>query len=144
VRVATIRIALNLKREAARQTEREHAWGAQEFLAPTRDPELNLLRDRCGTYVRDALEAALAALDRDARNVLRMHYLDGLPSDDIAVAYGVHRATAARWIQQARSAIVSETRRRLRERLQLPPSQLDSILLLVQSAMDVSLRRLLG
>jgi RNA polymerase sigma-70 factor (ECF subfamily) len=143
LRVAAIRVALNLERSRQRTSEREEAWGEDVSLPPQRSPELELLRQRCAADVRVALEETLAGLERDARNVLRMHYIDGLSIDDIGVSYGVHRATIARWIQKAQSTVLAGTRRRLADRLRLRPAELDSLIALVQTSLNVSLRRLL-
>jgi len=43
-----------------------------------------------------------------------------------------------------RERLFDETRRRLLEELQLPPRELDSLLALVRSDIDVSVRRILG
>jgi RNA polymerase sigma-70 factor (ECF subfamily) len=143
VRVAAIRTALNLRREKTRADRRDEEAGDSEMLPPVRDPELEYLRARYAHEVKEVFATVLEALTADQRNVLRMHYLDGLTLDEIGVAYGVHRATAARWIQQAREAILDLTRKRLNERLRVSPSELESVLALVQTGLVSSLRRLL-
>ena len=57
--------------------------------------------------------------------------------------YGVHRATATRWLAQIRAQVLAETRRRLGEVLAVPARELDSVMDLVQSRLDVSLQRML-
>ena len=64
--------------------------------------------------------------------------------DEIAGLYGVHRATAARWVDRIRDKLEVETKRRLRERTGLAGAELDSAVRLVQSRLEVSFRRLLG
>jgi RNA polymerase sigma-70 factor (ECF subfamily) len=144
VRVGAIRIALNLRQSEQRMSAREQAWGDDTVLPAQRDPELELLRRRCAADVRMALEETMLGLDRDARNVLRMHYIDGLSAEDVAVAYGVHRATVARWIQQAHANIMTGTRRRLAAQLRLQPRELDSLIVLVRTSLNLSLCRLLA
>ena len=106
---------------------------------PTRDSKRERPR-----MIKEAFTATLASLTTDERNVIRMHYLDGLSIDDIGTAYGVHRATAARWIQNARARILEETERRLRDRLHGTPSEIASVIGLVQGAFEASVSRLLG
>jgi RNA polymerase sigma-70 factor (ECF subfamily) len=144
VRVAAVRTALNLRRERARSDRREEEAYEGDLLPRQRDPELELLRARYGHEVKEVFAAVLATLTADQRTVLRMHYLDALTLDEIGVAYGVHRATAARWIQQAREAILSLTRRRLHEQLNLSTTDIESVLALVQTRLESSLRRMLG
>jgi RNA polymerase sigma-70 factor (ECF subfamily) len=55
----------------------------------------------------------------------------------------VHRATAARWLEGARDAILATTRARLMERLEISPSELESIIRLVLSRLEINLRPLL-
>jgi RNA polymerase sigma-70 factor, ECF subfamily len=57
--------------------------------------------------------------------------------------HDVHRSTAARWIAEAREAIVDDTKSLLQARLGSTPSEIQSILTLVKSRLDVSFRRLL-
>jgi RNA polymerase sigma-70 factor (ECF subfamily) len=144
VRVSAIRTALNARRSAERDRPRPELEIEVEIgtALPT-DPELALLKAKYAGVVQGALEETLKSLDTDRRNVLRMHYFDDLSIDEIGLAYGVHRSTAARWIAQAREGIVDETKRRLRERIATSPSEISAILELVQSRLDVSLRTLL-
>jgi RNA polymerase sigma-70 factor (ECF subfamily) len=143
VRVAAIRIALNEKRGEGRAAA-HHSPTNVAALPGAADPELDFLKSRYADEVTAALEASIRSLTVDQRNVLRMHYLDGLSIDAIAPTYRVHRSTAARWIADARASILMETQRILREQLNASPSELRSILVLVQSRLDLSIRRLVG
>ena len=69
--------------------------------------------------------------------------LDGLSIDQLAAFYRVHRATTARWIEAARQAVLDGTRKELIRRLQLSRSELDSVMRLIGSQLDVSLSRVL-
>jgi RNA polymerase sigma-70 factor (ECF subfamily) len=141
LRVAALRIALNARRGRARkETPLE---GVEKGVAATADPELDVLRARYAGAVQRALEATVQALPVDQRNVLRTHYLDDLSIDRIAAVHGVHRSTAARWITEARAAIVEETKRRLAAELGARQSEIGSIVALVQSQLAMSLRSLL-
>jgi RNA polymerase sigma-70 factor (ECF subfamily) len=144
VRVAVVREALNAKRGTQAQRE-ESTGGADEerFGIAAGDPELDYLKTRYAGELREAFVATLAALPTDERNVLRMHYLDGLSIDEIGIAYHVHRSTAARWITRARETLLLQTRARLSTMLAAAPSEVESLLALVQSQLDVSLRRIL-
>ena len=75
---------------------------------------------------------------------MRIHYLDGMTLEETAVACGVSRATAARWLLRARQHILAETLRRMRETLRLSPAEVESIVRLVRSQLDVSIHRHLG
>lgn len=145
VGVAAVRHALMLRRGQQRQREvsSDDDWTGKLTQASTGNPELDLVKREHAEAFGAALRDAAAALEPRLRATLRMHFVDGLSIDEIGAAYGVHRATAARWIQRARDELFAGTRERLRERLALSPSELDRVTALVQSQLDVSLSTLL-
>lgn len=110
--------------------------------ANVHDPELALLREQYREQVRTALAAALGGLAERQRNVLRQYYIDGLTIDQLASLYHVDRATTARWVIGARSAVLDGTRDRLRSVLGATSDEVESILRLVRSELELSLRLL--
>jgi RNA polymerase sigma-70 factor (ECF subfamily) len=141
VRIAALRTALNRQRGEGR---REKAGSrALALSAPTPDPELELLKHRHRADFEEAFRLALASLPPRDRGLIRMHYLDGLSVPEISRLHGVHRATGARWLASAQAAVLEETRRLLRQRLGLSPTECDSLLGLVQSRLEVTLHSLL-
>ncbi len=106
------------------------------------DPELALLRTRYGEQVRIAFAGGFAALGERERNVLRQYYIDGLTIDQLAALYQVNRATTARWVAGARLAVVANTRARLVEQFGIAAAEVDSIIRLVRSQLDVSVREI--
>jgi RNA polymerase sigma-70 factor (ECF subfamily) len=115
-----------------------------EAMTPTIDPEVALLRERYRAEVDAAFRAALAALPDRSRAILRYHLIDHWSIDQIGQQYGVHRATAARWLGGARDDLGARIRNDLAHRLAITESQVDSIIVLVTSCIDVSLDRLLA
>lgn len=113
-------------------------------MVPRSDPEISMLRERYRSDVDEALKAAIAALDDRDRALLRYAFVDGLNVDDVGKLYDVHRATAARWIAAAREQLGKNIREALAERLDISVSEVDSIVRLVQSKIDVSLDRALA
>jgi RNA polymerase sigma-70 factor (ECF subfamily) len=108
------------------------------------DPEVeNLKRLYRGEFKR-AFQRAFACLDTRQRNLLRYLYLDHLNIDDVGRIYGVHRATVARWRTQARDRLNRETRRIFASEHRLSAKELDSIVHLIESQMEVSLSRILA
>jgi len=104
------------------------------------DPELALLRDRYRDDVRRAFAEAFAGVTERQRNVLRQYHIDGLTIDKLGTLYRVNRATAARWVAAARQAVLDAMRAKLVERLRVSQGQVDSIVRLVRSQLDVSVR----
>jgi RNA polymerase sigma-70 factor, ECF subfamily len=142
LRVAAVRTALDLHRRANRERISDGADLAG--LQAAADPEMEVIKNRYREDFRDAFHAAVADLTSRDRNVLRLHFLDGLSIDEIGVIYRVHRSTVARWIARSRDALLEETRRRMREKLQLASGEFESLMGLVQSQLDVSIHRFLS
>lgn len=110
--------------------------------AAVADPEIELLRGRHRDQVREAFAAAFGELGERERNVLRQYHIDGLTIDQLAGLYGVNRATTARWVAGARLAVVTKTREQLVTRFGLDVTEVDSIIRLVRSQLDVSMREI--
>lgn len=115
-----------------------------DLLLPAADPELGYLREHYRADVNAAMRAALAALPDQPRALLRYSLIDGWTVDRIGALYGVHRATAARRLAAAREELGARIRAELAARLAIPLGDVDSIVRLVQSRIEVSLERLLG
>ncbi|MCE9576810.1 MAG: helix-turn-helix domain-containing protein [Deltaproteobacteria bacterium] len=108
------------------------------------DPEVVMLREHYRADVDAAFRAALAALSARSRAVLRYHLLEGWSIDQIGERYGVSRSSAARWVKAAHEELGAGIRATLATRLQIPESQVDSIVALVTSRVEASIERLLG
>ena len=61
----------------------------------------------------------------------------------IGSIYRVHRATASRWLVRAREALLDGVRRSLMDQLGANAAEVESILVLVHSQLDLSLSRIL-
>ncbi|MGE0328408.1 MAG: transcriptional regulator [Polyangiaceae bacterium] len=144
LKVAAVRCTLELLR--ARKSEHSDDVESEAERAAalvSRDPELDYLREKYASDFRLAFTDALSDLDKQQRTVLSLYLADGLNIASIGALYSVHRATVARWIAETREHLFSETRRRLHERLNISETEFQSIVRLVQSQLDVSVRRLL-
>lgn len=108
------------------------------------DVELRMLKSRYREPLRAALQASFTALELEERRVLRMHYLDGMALHQLATIFGTHRSTIARRLKQAREKLLDTTRAALAAQLQLGREELDSLIDLVASQIDLSLSHLVG
>ncbi|HEY3355013.1 MAG TPA: sigma factor-like helix-turn-helix DNA-binding protein [Polyangia bacterium] len=143
VRLTATRQAVNLRRR--RKTHGEPQPDAElEQRAAGGDPELGYLKARYAPELSAAFQAALATLSSRERNVLRQRFVHGLNIQQIGLLHHTHRATVARWIGHARTVLLAETRRILGARLRLDPGELDSLMGLARSRMDVTLGTALG
>ena len=76
-----------------------------------------------------------------ARTMLRLHLVHGLTIDEIAPMHKVHRATAARWLARARGEVLERSRARLGQLLETDARDVESIMHLIASRLDVSIAR---
>ena len=142
MQVVATRIALDHTRAKDRPTAGGDELDALAAIAD--DPELAFLKATYRAAWRDAFTAAAGDLDARARNLLRLHHLGGATLEQLAAMYGVHRATAVRWLADARAALARGTRRRLTASLDVSPAELDSILAMIGSRLEASVGRLLA
>lgn len=143
VRASAVRAAISLLRVRKREhLHQQDLWVAAPDIGV--DPTIDHLRPRLRAEFRAAFEVALRSLETRERNLLKHHFLDGLSTDELAVLYRVHRATAFRWVARARERLLSQTREALAARLSLRSSELDSVMRLVDSQLEVSVVRLFG
>jgi RNA polymerase sigma-70 factor, ECF subfamily len=139
VRVAAARLVVDL----ARRAEPVYATPDEELARrlPTDDPEVAYLRHAYGDALPAAFETALGGLSVRQRNLLRQRFLHGLTADRLATMYGVHRATVFEWLGDARAALTKELRQALATRV--PDHQLESVVDLLGSHLELSVRRML-
>jgi RNA polymerase sigma-70 factor (ECF subfamily) len=140
VRVVAVRTALNMMRGQ----KREVGLDDEAILASKAnagDAEVAHLKRRYRVDFAEAFHAALGTLEPRDRNVLRQHYVDGLTMEQIGTLYKVHRITVVRWVDRARTTLARETKRTLAGKLGVERGELESIMRLIQSQLDVSLRK---
>ncbi|MBL8681854.1 MAG: transcriptional regulator [Myxococcales bacterium] len=145
--VTASRIALDLlrasKSNAAAPVDRladDFGVDAARATGTGADPEDALVREDVKQRFRVAFAAAVDALDARERAVLKLHLLEGVTLDRLAGMYSVHRATVVRWLADARSKVLSRTRRELAE--SLGATDVDSTIALLESKLDASIERL--
>ncbi|MGK3985991.1 sigma-70 family RNA polymerase sigma factor [Sorangium sp. So ce136] len=142
VRVATIRTALNFLKKAGHDRAAAGAEPDEAAEPSTPDPELSFLKAHYRAEVSQALKDAFSGLPADERNVLRLHFVDGLGIDRIAAVYGIHRATAARWVTRGREALLRRTQELLGQRLGIDRAEVDSVVGIVRSQLDLAVSSL--
>ncbi len=140
LRVAATRAKVDAHRhdEAAERAER----GAAAVPMPQAglDPELDYLKLHYRAEFEAALTDAWRELEPRERNLLRHVLLDGLSATHVADVYGVHRSTAKRWLADARTHLLDGTRAALQSRLRVDARELESVLRLVESRLEITAR----
>jgi len=143
-RVAVLRAVKDLNRGRAR-APREDGFIDDLLAQPGgSDPEIDEIKTQCRDEFRAAFTAAVDGLDPDDRRMLRMHHLRGVTLEQLARIDGVHRVTAARRLARARRQLLDRTRSELAERLRASGRDIDSVLDVVASRLEVSVDRLLA
>jgi RNA polymerase sigma-70 factor, ECF subfamily len=140
VRVAANRIALLIERTEGRRASWEQA---AEAPAVEQDRELAHLKETYREPFRQAFRRAAGLLGREHRVLLRLHYVEGATTAQLAAMYGVSRPTMVRRIAAARDALVEQLRQLLGPTLGVPPAELESLFALVRSQLDLDLSSLL-
>jgi RNA polymerase sigma-70 factor (ECF subfamily) len=140
VRISATRAAIRMmKREERTSVIQEEELRAMESPLGT---ELEYLRVRYRPIIGEALREALGGLAKRDRDVLRDHFVRGLTIDELGERHGVHRATAARWIAAARERLFVATRSAAARRLHSADAEVDSVMQLVASQLELSMRDL--
>jgi RNA polymerase sigma-70 factor (ECF subfamily) len=143
LRMTAVHLAIDL-RKALGPNASPDSEALLVIRSPVPDPELTYLKTQFAAEFEAAFRSTLAQLSTRERNVLRLHFLEGVDTDAIANIYTVSVRTVQRWIGGTRDRILDETRRRLGERLRLSATQLDGLIDLVQSQVDLSISKILG
>jgi RNA polymerase sigma-70 factor (ECF subfamily) len=139
LRISATRLALNFVRNGGRELP-----SGDELPDVIVEPELRELADRYRVACEAALARAIEELGQRERNLLRQHLIDGVTMQRLAVQYGAHRVTIARWLEDARTQVLERVKAHLAEQHGIGDEDLPSVLRLVRSQLDVSLPRRLG
>lgn len=138
LKATVLNLALNLRRtQHPTRSLDEPDLGILELPDLAEWADASLSREEARRLLRDALARAMAKLTRTSRSLLRQHYLDGVTLEGLAGYHGVHRATVARWIAEAKEALLGHLEAELH-------GQLDSLLVQVRSRASLGLRSLLA
>ena len=91
--------------------------------------------------IKRALEAAIKDLPARDRTFLRHVMVDELSVEQIAATYQLHRVTVSRALSAARKKLQDETRKKVIEELRIDPERLASAIRILDSQLDLSLKR---
>jgi len=143
VRMAAIRVALSLLERSKVRSNAKDISALSALVGEQTNPELAAVRHRHGSAFQAALERSLDALDARDKTLLRMHFIDQLNIEAMGRIYRVHRATVARWLVAIRRRVLDNLRTELSLDLKASTSEFRSMLAVVRSDLDLSLRHLL-
>ena len=142
VLVVASRMALNVATRANREVALTDAAIVQ-LVGASGDTEMAYLRSGYRAVLREAVEVSLQRLASRERTLLRLAFIDQLSVDALGRIYKVHRATVARWVVKAHTALAESVRRELLGRLNVEGEEYASIVRLAISQLDMTLERFL-
>ncbi len=142
MRVVVLRLALN--DAASRWRERPLDDAALAALVSPGDQELDNIRRLYRPALEVACREALAARPARDRALMRLHFLESMPCEQVAQVYRVHTSTAWRWLEAAKRELRAEIVRRLATHLGVGTAEAESLTRLVASEIEISTRRILA
>lgn len=142
LRVTAVRCFIDIQR-AAKSQRFEQELDETELLGIA-DPQGSSIRAELSSAVKTAFADAVARLLPRQRVFLRHAYVDRHTLDQIAAHYSVHRATVARTLASARTQLIAETRARVASAVGVDHEELQSVVRMLDSHIDLSLSRVLG
>jgi RNA polymerase sigma-70 factor (ECF subfamily) len=144
LRLACVRLALDVIESEARHVRPERDDELLQRVAGSDNPEFNAIRARYAGMIQAELRQAIDGLDTRDKTILRLHFVEGLNIEGIGKIYGVHRATAARWIAGIRTQLLECLRQRLHVEIGATSSEFASLIACVNHELAVSITRLLA
>lgn len=142
VRVMAVHEAFTVTRQARRHAGDHDDDRLADVACVGATPEIDYFKHRYRREFEIAFRDAIRALGDRERTLLRQHFLDGVGVNELAKLYRVHRATATRWLEHARSQVLATTRAHLMDRLDLPPAEIENILRQILSRLEINMRLL--
>jgi RNA polymerase sigma-70 factor (ECF subfamily) len=141
LKVAAVRTAISLGRRKQEELVEEEVLAT---IADDGDDQgLAFLKASYRGEFKTAFAATFAELPPRARTLLRLQIVNQLSLEEIGLFYRVSRATAARWLADARASLVSGTQERLVATLEISTEELAELMRLVASSLYSTLTRLI-
>jgi RNA polymerase sigma-70 factor, ECF subfamily len=142
--VAARRTALDLLRRQGRIEQPADDGELERRLGSSSDPELEAVKARMREIFGEALRSAVQALDPAERMTLRLTLVSGLSMEEVGNMYGVNASTICRRLARTRDRLALELRRHLSADFGIQRVDVDSVVRLVESRLDVGLESLLA
>ena len=142
LRIVATRTALDLNAVKAREIPVER--DTLEFvIGAGEDPSSTFSSSATGKNFAPPSPTRSPRSSRAIAASLRYAFGQNLSIDVIGTLYGVHRATAARWVVTAHEELKKTLRKTMMARLDVKPDEYASILRLIESRIEISFDRLM-
>jgi len=130
-----------------RKTPRHAALDDRTELAPTAaagagmgdDVELAYMKKTYGEAFQRAFRAALDGLSAEDRLLLKQRFRHRMTVEELGALHGVHAGTVSRWVTAARERLVKATRGEMMRDIGVGRADVESILRLIESELDITL-----
>jgi RNA polymerase sigma-70 factor (ECF subfamily) len=110
----------------------------------TTNPEERTQWSELEPHAAAAVRDAMGALSARQRNLLRLHYVEGVSAEALGRMYRVHRATTTRWLVDTRAQLLELVQQRLRGSLELSTASMQGLNQTLVGGLELSLPSLLG
>lgn len=141
VRTAAYREVMGMLRKQKKETWVEDVlWNLPN---EQDNQEVQYLKVLYRTKFKEVMQECLQGLSPKERNILRYYYVEGWTAEKIGTLYQTHRTTVSRWLEKIQSKLLEQTKSLLVQELELSTTNVESLLVLIQSQLDVSLHRFL-
>lgn len=143
VRAVAVRTALSIRRNKNEQNERDDGSIAERMAEYSADPVMESMKRRYGPVFKRVMQQIIAGLPAESRTLLRMYYVDGVPTTQLGVLFGLNQSSMSRKLIGIRGEMFQAAKRQLKGELRLSDTAFEEISALVQSQLDLSLSRIL-
>ncbi len=137
-----LRVTVTREAVRARRAQRSRGTASDDELAEIAgvvSPQLEFLKASFRDQIRAAFRGAIHTLDDRQKNLIRLHYGDGVGVERLGQMYRVHFSTISRWLAAARDKLFDETRSAVRAELGVDNSEFEEVMQLVQSNLDLTI-----
>jgi RNA polymerase sigma-70 factor (ECF subfamily) len=107
-------------------------------------PDQRYFRATYHSEFKAAFDTAIESLTVQQRDLLHHRFVEGLALEVIGERYGVHKTTAFRWLEEARTLLTKRTHNTFQQRTRATVSEMRSIVRVLESNVELSLRRVLA
>jgi RNA polymerase sigma-70 factor (ECF subfamily) len=143
VRVTAVRVSVDLA--AAENGDGRNPSDLLDLCASEGpSPELAAAKLMYRDRFRATLEASFRRLKPREKALLRMHFLEELSLDRLAIIYRVHRSTVARWLVAVRAQVLEDLRTEFGIEGQTSTAELRSLVSVLRNEVQISARRVLA
>jgi len=139
VRIAAVRMAIDLARKSRPPQKERELSAVEQILKANASPEMACISVQYRDLLNDAIRTALSSLTDEQRNLLRLYYLHGMSMEQIAGLFGVeHRATIKRRLDKLQDRLLEAIKGAVRNRLQLSSMEFRSLVNVLLSQLDLA------